>query len=321
MSQYLEHIDPDLPNGSGQWLASVSKKEEFFVPENYFGASESLILFLTHLTLTESEKSVEFQVPENYFGESESRILSLAQLTKSEGERTAEFPVPEKYFDSLQTKVLAKVDELSDKVDNDFFEQQQNQILSRINLEVLSESNGKNEFSVPENYFESTQDNIISAVAPQEDRTPVIPLRKNNTIRIVSMVSIAASIAALLFFNFPDKPQAKESFAELLQKTELDDNDLDYIITEPEDIELIMDEITDVYTDTNSTDSIAGSALEKPVEVKPKLDPKTGLPLKDNSKIKPSGTKNDLKLDELSDEEIMDFLLEDGGDDILNELN
>jgi hypothetical protein len=288
MSRYLVHIDPDLPEDSGQWLASVSKKEAFHVPENYFSASEST-------------------------------ILSLAQLTPFINDMNTEFVVPEKYFDTLPTTILANADELSIHIDDDFFVQQQERIVSRINLEVISESSAKKEFSVPENYFESAQDNIMSAVLPREDRTPVIPLKKSNKIRFITITSIAASIAALLFFNFPDKPDTNQSFAELLQNTELDDNDLDYIMTEPEDIELIVDEMTEVHTD--STDSTSGPALTKPVEIKPKLDPKTGLPVKDQTTIKPSDKKNDLKLDELSEEEIMNFLLEDGGDDILNELN
>jgi hypothetical protein len=288
MSKYLVHIDPDLPEDSGQWLASVSKKEGFQVPENYFAASEL-------------------------------HIVSLAELTPLRNEMNTEFVVPEKYFDTLQTTILAKADELSARVDDDFFVQQQNQIVSRINLEVISESSGKKEFNVPENYFESAQNNITSAVLPREDRTPVIPLKKSNKIRFLTITSVAASIAALLFFNFPDKPATNQSFAELLQNTELDDNDLDYIITEPEDIELIVDDIIEVYKD--STDSTSAPALTKPLEIKPKLDPKTGLPIKDQRGIKPSDKKNDLKLDELSEEEIMNFLLEDGGDDILNELN
>ena len=127
-----------------------------------------------------------------------------------------EFKTPEGYFEALKDEIKLK--------------------------QQLSEHD-KQSFKVPENYFEELRANI----ARNKEETRVIPFWKHPSFRI-AVVSAAA--VALLFFILGNPWEEQcESFACLMEQTEL----------QPEDLGWMDDEIiTEVYLE-----SIDGSISEE----------------------------------------------------------
>ena len=128
-------------------------------------------------------------------------------------------------------------------------------------------------------------------------------------------IAAAACIAFLIVMIWPQNqpPVNQPSFAELLEKTELDENDLEYFATEEDYEQLLLSEI-DLLTDTLIADSVrvisppASNPLPSEKDKKEKKD------------IKPKDKKKTPSFDDLTEEEILEFLLEEGGDDILDDL-
>ena len=173
------------------------------------------------------------------------------------------------------------------KVPDAFFEQQAQTIVQA--KEVL----------VPDAYFEKSAAAILAQTVEQKKTaTEKGKLRWINWVSV--SVAAAAVIGAVVLF-YPKKEKA--SFADLLQKSELSDEEIiEEVSTEemlevfPEDIEVSFDTLINGLP--ADTIGVPTDTLKKP--------------------IKPLDKKALPKWDDISTEEIIEFLMENGDDDLFN---
>lgn len=252
-------------------------------------------------------------VPENYFADAESSMLMLSKKSPEE-----EFDVPEGYFAFSEEKIIADLDPSAS--DEAFFSKQQEQILKRMKLETI----GRNDLDVPAGYFEKGREAILQKTTP--------------AVRVISMRSrffwyagaAAAIIAGVVFFILPDKNQAvNTSFAELAGKTELDIEDVEYFASEDElyDLFYVYEEIevADTLVQDSTAQKMTGPEtlddLPAPAGGAVQLDPRTGLPMKkSNGNVKPTDAADVPSWNDISNEELLEYLLEEGDEDLINDL-
>lgn len=243
----------------------------------------------------------ELVVPDQYFDQLQAEINLRVRNDRSE----TEFVAPDQYFEDAQNRILAAVED--DKEDDAFFAEQQSQIMSEIRLrEWIGHAD---EFAVPEGYFEGSSAIIKEKVFGAK----VFQLRK-----WFSYAAAASVLIASLFLFLPEKRVLpEESFAELITKNPVDEDDLEYFSDEEDVFELY---ITLMEDDTTVVDSLQLLSPDQQVlkndSITPrvKLDPKTGLPIDPSKKSAP------VRWDDLSDEELMQYLFEEGDEEILNEI-
>jgi hypothetical protein len=100
---------------------------------------------------------------------------------------------------------------------------------------------GNSELQVPHDFFETMHTDILAKIASEDEVTRVVPLRNS---KVAVWISTAVSIAAigLLMFWFLGNQEGKcETFACLLEQTELSNDDL-MILDEADLFELIGEE-------------------------------------------------------------------------------
>lgn len=244
----------------------------------------------------------EFAVPENYFVELQAELLLRIRHEKN----TDEFAAPAGYFSDAANRILSAVETGKDQ--EAFFSNQQSQIMTEIRLRGMIGDH--EEFVVPEGYFEHASTKIKVKIFGAK----VFQLRK-----WLSYAAAASVLIASLFFFLPKHDRVEEeSFAALINKNPVDEDDLEYFsdeedvfdlyITLMEDDTTIVDSLT--LTTPNQQLMVADSLTNKKI----KLDPKTGLP------IDPSGKGKAVSWEDLTDEELMQYLFEEGDEEILNEI-
>jgi hypothetical protein len=238
-----------------------------------------------------------FNVPQGYFEMLKSEIL----LKSLDCDKEMELEIPENYFEEAQGRILSAVDH---QVTETFFQDQQERILSEIKIQ---EYKSDQDFIVPVGYFEQSG----SAIMSQAKAAKVIALKA-----WFAYGAAAVALIAALFFFFPDKNADDQlSFAELVEKNPIDEDDLEYFTEEEDVFEVylaLMDE------DTTAVDSlkVVQDEMLAPIDSTNKmvkLDPKTGLPM-DTKK-----TKTPVSWDQLSDEELLEYLFEEGDEELLND--
>lgn len=256
------------------------------------GISEEL-----HRKLQSSGPDSGFDIPNGYFEMSKSEIfLKTHDVRKEE-----DLEVPEYYFEASQGRILSSLD---NQMTDEFFQDQQHNILSEIKIQGYKSDR---DFVVPDRYFDQSGAAIINKVKAGK----VIALKA-----WFAYGAAAVTLIAALFFFFPDKNANDQvSFAELMEKNPVDIDDLECFADEEDVFEFY---ITLLEEDTTVVDSlkvvqeeiiIPNDTLIKSV----KLDPKTGLPI-DSKK-----TKTPVSWDQLSDEELLEYLFEEGDEEILND--
>lgn len=261
--------------------------------------------------LLETARGQDFLVPEGFFQDQESEIV-LRML--GEGE---EFFVPEGYFEASQDQIISSAS-MDDRPMAHFFNEQQEQIIRQVKIEMLRDGN---DLKVPERYFEKKEAEIISKAIPHA-KGKVINMRS----RSLWFVAAAACAVFAVFYFLPDKNQEQESFAELIQKTELEIDDLEYFASEEDYYELYIEIEESLDADTVINDTLTVKEFQEneilPSTNEPvKLDPRTGLPIKKNKNgVKPLGDEDIPTWDDITDQELLDYLLEEGDDDLLKDL-
>lgn len=253
----------------------------------------------------------EFAVPDRFFEDQANQILAQCKL--ADLKNSTQFDIPDHYFSDAENRILAAVD--SDNADQGtFFSDQQEEILMRIRLENLGIP-AQGEFAVPTGYFESAANALLNQASVEQAETRIIPFYKTGHARMWMSIAAAASIAFLAVMIWPQDitTSHQPSFSELLEKTELDENDLEYFATEEEYDELLLSEI-ELLTDTLITDTLQTNPVNAKQPANPQKDKK------DKKDIKPKEKKKTPSFDDLTEEEILEFLLEEGGDDLLDDL-
>lgn len=250
-----------------------------------------------HRKLQSSGANSGFQIPNGYFEMSKSEIF----LKTHDDCKEEDLEVPEYYFEASQGRILSSLD---NQMSDEFFQEQQHKILSEIKIQGYKSDL---DFDVPDGYFEQNGAAIIKKVKAGK----VIVLKA-----WFAYGAAAVSLIAALFFFFPDKNANDQlSFAELVEKNPVDIDDLEYFADEEDVFDLY---ITLLEDDTTAVDSLKvvqeGIIISNDTLIKSvKLDPKTGLPI-DSKK-----TKTPVSWDHLSDEELLEYLFEEGDEEILND--
>ena len=125
-----------------------------------------------------------------------------------EGRKNSDFKVPESYFTNFKRELDLKI-----------------------------KAGQKDEFNVPDGYFEESRTDIFSIA--EEQKVIHISNRKRN-ILWYSISAVAATIAIVLTFNIKETPDC-ETFACLLEKTTITQEDIEYL-EENEEISFFDDE-------------------------------------------------------------------------------
>lgn len=209
--------------------------------------------------------------------------------------------------------VLSEI-ENSDRflVPEKYFEESESHLRSLISIPQNAEH-----FEVPEPFFENQKNALwqkVIGVGSIEEKSLFTPKTPRKIYRAWLFTGVAASLvlAALFLFSPGKKHTEKTSFASLLEETDLVAEDLEYFAEEDDYYELYLLEIE---TDTLISDTMlipADSILVEPV--KPAMDPKPTTPK--NSKVAPN---KDISFEDLTDEEILEYLLEESDDDYWND--
>ncbi len=259
------------------WLRRATAKEEFVVPPGFFD---------------EQERQIQF-------------ILSLDALKNDD-----EFAVPENYFASQEESILNEVREGNEA----FFSTQQHQILAQIKLDEAV--GNKEEFTVPHDYFERAESAILARTTGSKKGARVIPMYATGHARMWYAIAAAACIAFVLVMVWPQTNEAAQpSFAELLQNTEVTEDDMDWFASDEDYYDLFMSEI-ELLTDTTIVDTNSVFQKALPDAEKPEINKEN----KKTAPVKPTDKKKPLTWDDITDEELLEYLLEEGDEDLLDEL-
>lgn len=162
--------------------------------------------------------------------------------------------------------------------------------------ERLMKSIQSEEFKVPENYFDSSKKAILTKVAMQAEE----PTTRGRIVRMVFLVASAAAVLVLgivLFKNDPQPATREPSFAELIQQTELDESLVFEEATTDEILEYFGHELILEESDTT---------VVRPQNTKKE---------KKQTDIKRKEIKTAPSIEEISEEDIIKYLMEEGGAD------
>lgn len=204
--------------------------------------------------------------------------------------------VPEGYFDTLRGAVDSRIQEEIEP-DQSFFDGQARQLMALAKITAVDTQQDSG-FRVPEGYFTQAQERILNERTVQQ-----LPTKKVFWIRPMFWSSAAASVAVLLTWYWLQRPSASSAnFEHLLAEVDLNENDLEWI-ADAEDLAMY-------YLDLEAApDSLLPDSLEKNIAVTDTLPPEPKQPKTPN--IPPK----QVNWDALTDEDIMEYLLESGDAD------
>lgn len=152
----------------GNNLPDSLRVNPFTVPENFFDDQARSIL--SQIDIEKAAKAHDkepFTVPEGYFETLEDRIFTkIKEADLKDKVPTDGFAVPAAYFDNLTQDIEARIAEeklktvvpsLAYKVPENYFDEAENDIYAKIYELKLRDSIGTTDgFAVPENYFEES---------------------------------------------------------------------------------------------------------------------------------------------------------------------
>ena len=201
----------------------------------------------------------------------------------------SEFDIPENYFEFMQ---------------------------SELELKTMDASDNTSELNVPEEFFIKQQAAILSHIKTVSDDSKVRPMYRR-----VLPYAIAASVVGIaVFFFWPGVENSSgNAFAEVIQKTELDIDDMEYFAADEDYYDLYMEEAGDeIYLDVN----LASDSGSVDTRIDMGVVEDTDAPVNKNEDvIIPSGMNSAPAWNELTNEDILEYLFEEGDDEFLNDLN
>lgn len=257
----------------------------------------------------------EFTVPVNYFEDQLKTIPAIIHLESLKITSSIDdIRIPDNEMADLTARILTTSDSTNQQVDDDFFEFQKRSILAKIELSDSLRDNNMNE-----SFFEQQRIQIMRAV--ESDRK-IISIRKWRKNLIICTSAAAVLLIAFLFFN-PGKSSTGEtaSFATALENTPLDDEDLKYIL-EGDEYESFLIETGMTDDEHKAIDSLIVSATVSPHQNEIGIQPETTESVNTKKEIKPDEAKTTPGWDDLSEEEILEYLYHDADDtELLDELH
>jgi hypothetical protein len=223
-----------------------------------------------------------------------TNIFNSAEVSRNNPE--SEWSVPADYFNSLNDRITARAHaEDSASAQESFFLEQQ-KILQGLATITAIEQSGE-QWQVPQDYFVQQSAQLSEAIQ-KENATKV-----HNVLMMkpIWWSSIAASIAVLIaFFWLKSDSSELANFGQLLATAELNEDDMEWLA----DTEDIFEYYSEV--DTLSIDSLLLDTLTYPTL------PPDSIPLP-----VPVIKSKKLTWDDLTDEEILEYLMESGDADEL----
>lgn len=162
--------------------------------------------------------------------------------------------------------------------------------------ERLMKSIQSEEFNVPEGYFDLSKKAILNKVADQAEA----PASTGRIVRMVFLVASAAAVLVLgviLFKNDPQPAAPAPSFAELIEQTDLDESLVFEVATTDDILEYFGHELILEAADTTMVRPQNTKKEKKQTDIK-----------RNDIKVAPS-------IDEISEEDIIKYLMEEGGAD------
>ncbi len=201
---------------------------------------------------------------------------------------------PDGYFASLNQCIRDRIAE-EHEPEETYFEEQKQHLLALAAI-AAADNKADEAFRVPEGYFESASTAMLQTVHAQKQK-PLI--RRIQPILWSSAAAAAAVLIAVYWLHTSSPEQA--SFEALLAQADLNENDLEWIAE--------ADELADYYIalDENlALDSLLPDTAEMKVVALDTLVTPPPAP-----KAQPGKTPT-VDWDDLTDEEIMDYLMESG---------
>jgi hypothetical protein len=177
-----------------------------------------------------------------------------------------------------------------------YFENSKKSILTSIGATESS-----NEFDVPSGYFEKSSANILEKTKSAKV-VSIFPWRK-----LVLFAGSAAAIAVLaLQFIGQEKEVVQPSFADLLEQVDLNEETVFEDATLDELLQFYSSEINAIVEDTTQK-SVDSKTLDyQPTQMQKNTH--------QEKKVKPNTKNEHPTINELSEEEILKYLIEEGGD-------
>ena len=205
---YFEELPKHIISNIKLEMQGFKDYKGFVVPEGYFETLASQSISLPKLDLF--NKKEDYATPEGYFENLSDQLLSQIKLDKFKSEEST---VPTGYFESLADRIIGRIEEVNlpeelegkdtgFTVPDLYFEQTEDQIFAGIAVERLKEEVKEDGYSVPSGYFDTLSDNILAKVAePKIIRMPTeqrnyTPTRKIGKLAWFS--SVAAACVALV---------------------------------------------------------------------------------------------------------------------------
>lgn len=209
--------------------------------------------------------------------------------------KEAELTVPENYFEELSEKMMANV--ANEEADEDFFLQQQTNILFKAQTIALKE---RNEWNVPVDYFEKNEETILQNTI-KEREAKVFTLRRT----LIGVAAAACAVGAVLFL-LPNKQVQPNtiSFDQLLSEVSLDENDFLITLSDDEMNNLFVKQIELANVDSLTTIMMDEVVAEEMVDYNEN----------NSGAIKPVTNDNTLTMESLTEEELMQYLLDEESD-------
>lgn len=251
----------------------------------------------------------EFLLPENYFAEMVEEVVFRARMANSPEEM---FETPPGYFEDSAARILSGIDAEASQADEPFFHEQRASILAQVSIASAA---GGEEFEVPADFFGQQRTAITQKTIGRR-------IRSINW-RTWSTVAAAALVIFAIMILWPSNREVQfPAFSYIIDKVDLDEDDMEYFASEDDYYEFYLSEV-DMEEDTIIDDYIQEETIDTTVAGGPaQLDPNTGLPIKkEQGDVKPSGGKNTPTFDELTEEEILRYLLEEGDNDLMDGIN
>ncbi|MCC6600806.1 MAG: hypothetical protein IT223_09050 [Crocinitomicaceae bacterium] len=232
----------------------------------------------------------------NLSGNTENQLPDDAGKRLTIISRDNEFSIPEGYFDSLENRILEKAME---PVAEDFFEKQEEEIIAQVKLE--NKIGKHNHFEIPEGYFEKMAQDIVSS---NKEQTKVIVHPSSGGRRLLNRVMGIAAAAAIFFviYLYSGTADKNESFEALLNESGITEEDISYFSTEEEYYDYYLEEIEEMLSDSLVTGAGAPSGR---IQHYPKQNE-----INSDRAIIPNTPADTLSWENLSDEDIMEYLLE-----------
>jgi len=208
--------------------------------------------------------------------------------------RHVEFHVPENYFVEL-SKSIEERTQVSEATD-DFFLEQQEEIILRVSHSLVGR---KDEFIVPNDYFENAEQQAIQST---KLKGRVISLK-----RIAVGLAAASCIAAAILYFIPASTNSESNtFKTMLAENPIEETEFLDLLSNEELNQLYLSEI-----DQNDFELNELAENLSIVEVENSKEKNDGV-------IKPTDNITTLIPDDITEDDILQYLIEEDSDEIYN---